>query len=354
MSTVTGNVTICPNIQTMLEDWFSKCRVMRRPSPLMDFVTSDINKSGIEFVVNPSKAKVRTVQAVYDQRIPLSQVTESSSTDKICTASTSRGDLSTNFTIDTDVRLYVEELFDARDWVDSCRENPEVLAKKIQIMLDGLMDKVAEQTAQEMNPLIGNWSDDVANAYTITADGFLQIATKLASSQTPDPQGFTTVDSSLMMTGFCDDVFIGGGVDFFNHWKIMQSGCCADSGVNLEQIMAQYGKFVAYDRWLGNTFGNDVSLVLQRGAVQMLTFAWGDADTAQAFPDLSHRNYFAGTITDPIWGIPVDLTVKDDCGKINIILECNAHPVAMPDDMFPTGDENEGVNYVTGVKVVNS
>jgi len=317
----------------------------------MDFLTSPMNRSGIEFIVHPSKAKVRTAELVYDQRIPLSEVTESTSEDAICTATTKRGDLSENYTIDTDTRLYVEELFDARDWVNSCRENPDVLARKLQIMMDALMDKVAEQTAQELNPLIGNWSDDVATAYTVQGDGFLQIATKLSGGN-PDPEGFTTVDTSLIMTGYCDDVFITGGTDFYNHWKIMQAGCCADSGINMEQIMAQYGRMVTYDRWVSNTFGNNFSAVIQRGAIQMLQFAWGDYNTAQAF-DLSHRDYFKGAVMDPIWNIPIDITVQDTCGKIHIILEANAHPVAMPDDMFPTGDENEGVNYVGGVIISN-
>lgn len=357
MSTVTDTITTCPNFQGLLVDHFDTCPASRRPeSPLFSWLYSAINRSNLRNIINPVPGRKRTVTLVYDQPVSTSDVQDVPSCDRICDASTPRGDLNAEFTIECTDGKYVEEQIRLSDWNESCRSDGNIIASKIMNMIDGLMPVLYEKVAAAMGPLLGGWSADVTNSW-INTDDFLEVATEIASSDNPNFQALQRLSAAIMQSGYCRERALIGGIDLFMYQQVMRAGCCTEFGVDLLTMIARHGEATGYDRYVATEFGNDVSLLIQAGSVQLLTYnavtplinnIGGLVDL-----DMTYRNYFEAIIQDPATGFPLDISVKSDCGVVDIVITGTVKPVGLPLDMYPEGHPNEGVTFASGVQVVN-
>lgn len=356
MSTVSTTITTCPNIQGWLTDYFVTCPASRRPeSPLFNFLYSGINRSNLRNVINPLPGRKRTVTLVYDQPVATADVSAVTSCDRVCDATTERGDLNTEYTIECTDGFYVEEQIRLSDWNESCRVDSEIIPAKIMNMIDGLMARVYQATAEAMPPLLGGWSNDITASW-IDADDFLDVKTKQDSSEAVNTQAYERINLAKMMSGYCAPTFLVGGIDLYQYWLLMKAGCCTQEGVDALRILELYGEATAYDRYVAAEFGNDTSLLLQAGSIQLLTYnAVTPAITSLGVSDLdmSYRNYFEAIIQDPQTGFPLDISVKSDCGVVDIVITATQKPVALPFDLYPEGHPNEGVNFAAGVQVEN-
>lgn len=356
MSTVTTAITTCPNLQARLVDYFATCPASRRPeSPLYNFLYSPANRSNLRNIINPVPGRKRTVTLVYDQPVVTSDVEAVTSCDRICDATTERGDLNEDYTIECTDGFYVEEQIRLSDWNESCRSDGEIMAAKLANMLDGLMARVYQATAEAMPPLIGSWSSDVDAAW-LDADEFLQVTTK--TSGAPNTQALERLNAAKMQTHFCRDTVGVGGIDMFMYWQLMRAGCCSNGGVDMLRLLELYGEAFAYDRYVATEFGNDVSLLLQVGSIQLLTY---NAVTpimnnigSLVDLDMTYRNYFEAIILDPLTGTPVDLSIKSDCGVVDIVMTVTTKPVGLPLDIYPEGHPQEGVVFATGIQVTGN
>ena len=353
MSTILTTITSCPSLQGWLTDYFASCPAARRPeSPLFNFLYSDANRSNLRSVVNPLPGRKRTVELVYDQPVAVADVSVVASCDRVCDATTERGDASVSYTIECTDGLYVEEKIRLSDWNESCRSDGDVMVRKLANMLDGLMAKVYQVTAEAMPPLLGGWSSDVTPTW-LDADDFLQGEVETAAGGVSQ-QMFQRLDIAKMQSGYCLPTFITGGTDLYGYYKLMQAGCCTTQGVDALAILNQMGQAVTYDRYVATEFGNDVSLMLQVGSAQLLTY---NAVTPAIQNlgglgelDMTYRNYFEAIINDPLTGFPVDLSIKSDCGVVHVVMTATSKPVALPFDLFPANHPNEGVNWLAGIQ----
>lgn len=353
MSTVTNAVTTCPDLQTTLEENFETCGAALgwQPLPLTEFLYSPENRSGIDFRVSPFPGKTRSLLAVYGQMISDSAVGTMSDCEGNCTATTERGDLSTEYTIDCD-GFVVETLFDPASWRLSCASNFVTVRDTILKMVVAMDKKVSKSVVTEVGGIIGSWD----SAVTTTGE-VLVVNTKLAGTQTPNPSAWLDIDQAIMQTGYCREAFLVGGSDLWAYNRLMEAGCCASSGLNLAEMFRLYGKAVAWDRHIQEAYGKEFTFSLMRGAVQLLTLNLNGGSEL----DLGYINVgpgagteFAGIINSPYTGLPYDLTVRYDCRKIHIILEARVKAVGLPADMFPTGEHMEGVTYANIIQVTNS
>jgi len=358
MSTILNTITTCPNLQGWLTDYFATCPAARRPeSPLFNFLYSGANRSNLRDVVNPVPGRKRTVTLVYDQPVSTTDVSVVASCDRVCDATTERGDASVDYTIECTDGLYVEEKIRLSDWNESCRSDGDIMVRKIANLLDGLMAKVYQKTAEEFPPLLGGWGSDVTGSW-IDADDFLQVSTEIASTDNLNVSAYQRIANAKMQSGYCLPTFIVGGIDLYGYWQLMRAGCCTASGVDALALLNQLGEAVAYDRYVAAEFGNDVSLMLQVGSTQLLTYnavtpaiqnIGGLVDL-----DMTYRNYFEAIIEDPLTRFPVDLSIKSDCGVVHIVMTATSKAVALPFVLMPEGHPMEGVNWATGIQVVNS
>jgi hypothetical protein len=64
-------------------------------------------------------------------------------------------------------------------------------------------------------------------------------------------------------------------------------------------------------------------------------------------------NYSKTLVFTPA-GVPVDLTMKDDCGNLSIVLTATGIVATLPTDIYEAADKYAGVNYVNCVSIVNA
>jgi len=351
MSTVTSAVTTCPDLQTTLEENFLVCPANIDPITLLPFLYSAENRSGIDFRVSPVPGKTRELLAVYSQLISDSEATTIADCDGNCTATTSRGDLSTTYTMDCD-GFMMEELYDPALWRQSCTSGYDKVAGTILKLIAALDNKISKSVVSEVSGLMGAWASEV----TTTGDT-LVVNTQLPSTTTPNPSAWQDIDLALLQTGYCSDAFMAGGAALYKYNRLMEAGCCATSGLNLADMFAMYGKAVTWDAHIQAAVGQYITWSIQRGAIQLLTLNMNGGSEL----DLGYINVgpgagteFAGIVNSPYTGLPYDLTIRYDCRKIHIIVEGRVKAVGLPLDMFPAAHRLDGVTYANVIQVVNT
>ncbi len=349
---VTSLLVPCPNIQDALDQNFLTCGAasMREPMPFLEFVASEANNFGIKQKVAPGNAKIKTVELTYRQRFLEGEIDENV-TNPSCTATTKVGNESTNYTMDSTENVGKSVLFEISDWTDICDSGEAVVAMELQRIIDGVVRKLATKTATQAALLAGGWNSGVDN---LTGD-ILEVATlKSIASGDIAPFAMQDIDMAFMQSGWCAARGIFSGSQLYKYYGQMLAGCCANMGVDLGQIMAQFGYAVAYDKYIATALGgNEFALASQLGSMALLT--WTQNSVYDGANLLSRGlNYYPTTIFDPQTGIPMDLNIKNDCGQISVQVVATTKLVALPADMFQASDANSGVNFSAVIEVVNT
>lgn len=359
----------CPNLQGRLIDFYNTCNasLMRDQSPIVDFLWSDLNRNGIQMAITGGQgAKKRTLEVTYDQRLLESEVTASDLTAQVCAASTKRGNLSTTFTIDPTDGLKAEAKFNTLDWINACENNDEVIAHEVQKLIDVLYRKNATRMVQRMASLLGNWdktvyATDASNTVTEGGVKFLKIQTLRPTGFTDiNPDALVDIESAIEDSNFCNGAVVFAGQTLRKYMKKMQAGCCSSQGIDIGSILSEFGMTTLYDRRLNKQAGAAYGWVTMAGAIQPVYYTSNMDRRQDALSKLTGQkeftgaNYWKTTIQDPQSGMPMDLTVADNCGDLSVIVRNVIDVKAMPLDMFGTGDDMEGVRFFAGLKVVNS
>lgn len=353
----------CPDIQAELDSFFQTCdaSLLPDPAPFNDFLWSAQNRGNIQQVLNPGTTtsnKIRTGVLRYDQRILESEVTEPGNDEKSCTATTKRGDLTASYSIDPTDKLKVEELINPKDWRAACRGNFDIVNKKMLLLLNALRAKVATRMTERALGHIGAWPSVSATGSNISTDGgvaTLKLATLKTGSSDINPKAVEELDFAIQAANFCNGAAIFGGRTLYQYLRLMDKGCCSTQGLDLAALMASYGKGIVWDRRVQNEFGNaDYALAVAPGALQPIYYVENNDGVDEALGVNWGANYRKQVIFDPSTGLPVDLTLSDNCGNISIIMETVVDVVGMPSDLFAPSDYMAGVNWVAKIKVVNA
>lgn len=363
MSYAPGQLTPCPELQLELDAFFATCdsSLLPDPAPLNEFLWSGTNIGGIQRELSPSTGKVRTVTLRYDQPLLESQVTEVDGCTYNCSATTKRGDLTSTYELDTCDTLEVEELMNADDYKTACRDNAEIVFKKIALMMKAMDARVATKYTSLAITHFGAWQANVDNLFTgavftegapgNSSDTF-KLQTKKNGSQDIYPEGFYFLRSAINKTNFCNGAALFVGSDIETYAALMNSGCCANQGLDVGDIMAKYGFAVMWDRRFENAMGHEYGMALAPRVLQPIWFNHNPTSVANAAGVGVGTNYFKTIVSSPT-GIPYDLTISDNCGNVSFILRFTGQLVALPTDLFPPGHHMEGVTWVNKIKVVN-
>lgn len=348
----------CPDIQDSIDNNFQTCnsRGLTEPMPFFEFLNSELNRSGYSQKVSPGQGKLMRVQQTYTQRISESQVTQPG-TAYTCEAETKRGNLSTYCDIDPLDYYEVEELIVDTDFRRVCESNASIVAGKMNDMISALRRKTATVVTDQAVALIGGVNSTVASSDKVDVSGtdFYKIATKksAAAGGDIDPVALATIDYLNMQNAYCQQAPIFGG-EIYRYAQLMQAGCCAATGINLAEILRLYGKAIMYDKRVVAALGGpEYAIMPLPGALQIVWYNQNDNGIAEAAGISSGADYQKMIVFDPQTGMPIDLTLKDDCGNLSIIMRANAKVCALPTDLFGPGDQMEGVTFVNGIKIVN-
>lgn len=352
MSYQSTTIVDCANVQDRLNANFAAGNVsrVREETPLVEMLKSPMNMENISSKVSPGQGKILTVELTYEQRILATDVAENVA-NPTCSASTKRGNCVATYDLDPDQNLHIEGKFDRSDLTNACISDPDWLAGQIQRMLDVLVRRAEQKASEEIALLMGGWSSDV----TVNAQDQLVVETLQAGSNYDlDPFTLEDIQLALEQTSFPGALVIGGAT-LYQYLRRMQRGCCANNGSDLLAMFRDFGMAFRYSRFMEDALGNaNNNLVIAPGAAALIEFNSVPAGLSLEGFFRGQRDYAQEVIVDPQTGLMFDLYIKDNCGSIEFNMFHTAKVVNMPDDMFPTGDRYDGVNYLAEVLVTNT
>lgn len=344
MSATTSLLQICPNIQGDLDANWANCHSSAESLPLLEFLLSPTNKQPIVDMMLSGSGKIRRAELVYSQRLAESEVNTNQSITA-CASSNKEGNQKATYDMDINQNVQSDFFFDLQDFHRICQERPEIIAKEFQKHISGIERKVASLAASQLVLAMGKWSSDTS---TVTND-FLQVNTLDADGKFL-AQAYAKIKIAKAKTGFCAPTVTFSGTNLYDYFLQTMVGCCADNGLDVGAAFQKYGETVIWDRRVETAFSDaDKAMMLQVGAAQLLNFSLFEGDGT-----LRGSSYERFSIISPSTGLKLDVTTKDDCGKLIFVITATTKLISLPTDMFAAGDIFEGVNYITGLEVNNS
>jgi hypothetical protein len=338
----------CPNVQMSLGELFIEVG-QREQLPLLEYLLSPENVKLIRTEVAPGNGKLKTVQARWIQRLPETEVEEGGNI-LTCTSDNTYGDTITTYTVDTTDTYTASQLINAADIARHCQENSRYVLESIMRLMDVLDRKVASAAAVQAVAKIGNWGTDVEGFFTVSSD-CLVIKT-IASTGIINEFALADIKQATTMANYPSAPVAFGGAGMQRYANAVQAGCCSQFGIDLLAISQQNGFGFAYDARLAAAQGSqNKALITTAGAIQWLSFNL--AEWNAGITPVAGSNYSKTLVFTPA-GLPVDLTMKDDCGNLSIVLTTTGIVAALPTDIYEAGDKFAGVNYVNCVSIVNS
>lgn len=337
----------CEDAQARLIDVQGKSSIaINDPTPFVQYLKSEANMSVLKNMVVTGDGKTKNVNLTYFPRLLESSVT--AATTRGCVATDQNGNLEKQYSIDTTDLQVSGEVILAKDLSRFCENNPDYILSRLAHHMNVIDRKVASVIAGEANALLGGWSADTVSTHTMSGDK-IQVST--ASSGEFKVGAWEEILSGTIMSGYNGVVGFGGN-DIAQHVRLSNAGCCANNGLDVNEIYRQFGYAYAYDRRLASALGSlaTQSLVMEPGALQIIDYT--ETPWKNGVMDFS-AGYMSEQMMTPN-GIAVDVFIKDDCGAVSINVYANVKLVGLPDDMFSTGDNFEGVTFVGGVVVSNS
>lgn len=336
----------CPNVQMSLGELFIEVG-QREQLPFLEFLLSPENVKLIRTEVAPGGGKLKTVQARWIQRLPETEVEEGGNI-LTCTSDNTYGDTTTTYTVDTTDTYIASQLINAADIARHCQENSRYVLESIMRLMDVLDRKVASAAAVQAVAAIGNWGTDVENFYTVSSDC---LVVPTINGNQPNPFAIADIQQATRMANYPSAPIAFGGAAMQRYANAMAAGCCSQYGINLLEITQQNGFGFAYDSRLAAAQGSqNKALITTAGAIQWLSFNLAEWNTG--ITPVAGSNYSKTLLFTPA-GLPVDLTMKDDCGNLSIVLTATGILATLPTDIYEAGDKFAGVNYVNCVSIVN-
>ena len=338
----------CPNVQMSLSELFIEVG-QREQLPFLEFLNSPENVKLIRQEVSPGRGKLKTVEARWIQRLPETEVEEGGNI-LTCTATNTYGDSTTTYTLETTDTYIAEQLIEADAIARHCQENSRYVLESIMRLMDVMDRKVASAAATQAVAAIGAWGTEVSGYYTVSGD-CLRVATRQSGGQALNEFALADILQATRMANYPGAPVVFGGAEMQRYANAVQAGCCTQFGIDLLAISQQNGFGFSYDARLAAAQGSQLkNLATTAGAMQWLSFNM--AEWNAGITPVAGSNY-SKTIAFTPAGLPVDLTMKDDCGNLSIVLTHTGKLVTLPDDIYEAGDKYAGINYVNCIEIVN-
>lgn len=348
-----ANLILCPDLQDRLNGYFGcdkASMIAVHETGLTQFLFSPLNTNNrLKQVVAPGNGKIRSIDLIYSPRIPDGDVSTSINRES-CVSVTPRGELSANYTLDTDQGVEIEWKIRDKDLIQHCQDNQDYFNQELMKSFSALtrrMDRILASQVFLLKGAFGKGEEDVVNNI------------KTVATRKPTANGggltedfITEIHFAAMNAGYCANPFIFGFGEIYKAYKLLEAQCCADNGTNvavLGQALGLNGSFIP-DSNIKDVLGaNGDFLMLDPGAVQVLTY-----NAFEGYPsEMSQPTFRQTVVVDPRTGIPYDLQVKYDCGFWHFRLSLAFKAVGVPADQFFPGDRFYGTVGVNEFKITN-
>ncbi len=348
MSVSLSQYVQCETIQERLEDDFLACMTPLDKMPALEAILATQVAGGIAQSVSDVSGKVKNVKVTYKPRLLETSVTDMSGTRACASTNESFNDYAI-YTIDPTIWMQADEKFNVAELATVCTDDVNsMITKKLNSLIDVAERKVATKTANELVTLYGSWGANAASAYTVTNDELVLARYVSAATKVIDYRSAVILDSALDLTGFCAPAIIVGGTALSDYMKFVNHGCCSATGADVLSIANDYGKVVMHDKRVRAALGSELkSIAFQAGSLALIHY-----NEAPQVPNIG-ANYVKFRVNAPRTGLPMDVTISDNCGVISILVMVNTKLVGLPTDMFLAGDEYRGVKFVNKILVTD-
>lgn len=363
MSYQTTNLLPCQDIQGRLEDLWKTPAFPGADDkmPFSDMLNSQINRFPIQTQLVKGGSKLNDVVVTYFPRLTEDLVTTKDATEITCTQTAKYGNLSRTYT-PPDTALSSGELIEIADLVRFCESNPMYFEMVVARHIDVVRRKLATQQAQEAVLLSGSWGNGTLFPTPSNSPGGVNASKQYvwatrksaALGGNPDPEAWATLRMALDDVGAGANLFAAGGKTGRSYFNASMIGCCTDSGMDLGEAMARWGMAYAYDQRLTAALGStDEFMILEPGNIVPIYFTMAQWKDGVNPIFIDSGNYKLVAITDPMTGVPMDLTVSEDCGAISITVSTASKLINLPSDFYSTPDPYSGKNGVFQVLISN-
>ena len=296
MSYASTSFVGCENVQDTLDNIFETCDHFgyREPMPFLEFLLSPLGRTGLNAQIVPSPNRIRTVNLTYFQRLLESAVNENQANPN-CSSTNDEGNCSTSFQIDTTENAQTDFRIGVNDLTQVCENDEFFFIKLIEKHISGLVRKVADTTASQVVPLLGQYSQ---HAQGVNAGRtILSVRTrKTAATEDPYPYTAEEIKRAAMVSNICNDPIIFGGQDLMSYYQQgALAGCCQNSGIDIAGIIREFGNVFMYDNWVVKALGGqEENIIVSPGSLALVTFT--TSDRAVPFGDISLSNGNAGSL----------------------------------------------------------
>ena len=356
MSYNTGNLIECQTLQVALEEFWQAegTAGVDEMMPLEEVIMAAANQRNITQLILPSQGKKRAVEVVYQPRLTES-VAEANVNNPLCVSTNKNGNLSKTYEF-TGENIGYSENIEPADLEGVCTTNSTYIMSRITAIADMLERAVATQHAQEFALLAGTWGDGIfttGNAAGNVNSSEEYVWTTRYADGKPNPESAWDLKFARSKIGMDGNIVGIGGSTAYKYFGALDIGCCADSGMNLELAMSRNGLGYAYDKRLTTALASENKFMLYKyGSILPLFHVvnpWKDGIA----PGMIGANYTHTSIFSPRFGMPMDLTLSDNCGSITIAVAVNTQLITVPSDQFFTGDPYFGKTGVAKVLITN-
>ena len=321
--------------------------------PFMEFVYSPENRGNLEQLVSPGNGKTRIVEINYMRDFGDSAI-ETDVSNPDCSTGSLHEDQYYRYEIDTSSNRRIPTTFTRANLEKSLHESGEYLGKVLMLQMLKAEEAVAAKSATEFLTLVGRWADTVESNYTVESDALRVETLQSGSNYALAPFTWEIISDALMLTNYNGTPYIFGGNTLNNYLRrTLASGNQNTTGVDFRSMAELYGVGTAYDKFITSASGdNDLSYVIQPGAVQLLTYT--AQDWKSGVPIQEGSNYVQMTMLTPRLGIPVDVMMTDNCGSITVSTTATTKLVGLPSDLYNDEGEFDGVTHVNKIEVNNT
>lgn len=346
MSHTFSDLIACPTLQDRINDYFTNCPpgvVVNERTDFAEFITSRLNRANIlNRQVNPGSGKTRSIQLTWTPRILETEVSDSAAQN--CTSENEAGMNSETYSLDTEVGASIDEKISLSALQAICEDNESYIQSRLIAMMDAAYRKMDTDLVNQAVEFVGNFGPSESDV----ANDVKTVSTKYSDGKMSEDL-ISEVQYAAMNAGYCGNPVVFGWGELIKYGKKVNAGCCADSGLNIEEFLRQAGIVFLADRRIETVFGSNHFISMAPGALQLLYFnAFAGKNGINVVNDESYKQNILF-----YKGIPFDFFAKHDCGNIHMQVKLAYKLVGMPTDLFSVGDDYEGVTQVNEYVITN-
>ncbi len=347
MSDYISPLVACPALQARLVDLYENLNPTE-PTPLTAFLSSDLNLRGMKLLPQyaaPGNGKVRKVQLVYTPRKTEDDIADTLTTD--CVSSNEPVQNSTEYQIDTESGVQVDETFNIRDLASACQENEDYIASRVMAMLDGCRRKMETELTTALSTKTGLFatSDDVGTL--VSSDRTYKKVKTVDSDGHFSEDALAQIYYSARQASFIDKPYVFGTGTIEKYFQSLSAPAVTQWGLDLKKYIENQYVFLPSYRIASafNTGGKERFVALDSNSYFILQYNKFEGMEGLNTINAQNAGFVQDIIVDPMTGLKFNYKwVYSPCGeKASLFISTAFQLAAVPDDMYANTDRLQGV-----------